>query len=57
MTRHVVLTKPDDILLVGNVGDVDPNTLQALIDGFDAIGINCVVFAGDIEIDAMVEAS
>lgn len=56
--RHVVLVKPGDTLLLGNVGEVDPETLERIGAAFGGeLGIHVVVFSADIDMDAVAGGS
>ena len=48
--RHVVLAKPGDVLLIGNVGQIDQELLQAASGMFNELQIKVFWFAADIEI-------
>ncbi|MFE5771434.1 hypothetical protein ACFQ7O_24075 [Streptomyces sp. NPDC056485] len=53
-TRHVVLVKPGDVLLLGNVGEVSPEQAQALSQVLaKEMGIRVVVFTEDIDLAAV----
>jgi hypothetical protein len=53
-TRHVVLVKPGDLLLLGNVGDISPEQAHALSQVLaKEMGIRVVVFAQDIDLAAV----
>lgn len=53
-TRHVVLVKPGDVLLLGNVGEVSPEQAQALSQVLaKEMGIRVVVFTADIDLAAV----
>lgn len=52
---RVVLVKPGDLLLVGNVGDLGSQTemevsLRPIVDRFAALNVSVVFFKEDIEL-------
>jgi hypothetical protein len=52
-TRHVVLAKPGDVLLIGNVGVLDEGTrdaCQRLGHELAGLGIKVCIFAEDIQV-------
>lgn len=52
MDTRVLLIKPGDVLLIGNVGDVDLEEASASVEALqDAIGVRIFIFTEDIEID------
>lgn len=52
MDTRVLLIKPGDVLLIGNVGDLDPEGApEAAAAIQDAIGVRIVIFTEDIDID------
>lgn len=53
MDTRVLLIKPGDVLLIGNVGGfVDPNEVSAAVNALqDAVGVRIFVFSEDIDID------
>lgn len=52
MDTRVLLIKPGDVLLIGNVGDVDPEgASEAAAAIRDAIGVRVFMFTEDIDID------
>jgi hypothetical protein len=52
--RHVVLVKPGDLLVFGNVGEVDVESVEALNAHLhERLGIEVVLFAGDIDMAAV----
>lgn len=53
--RHVVLVKPGDLLVFGNVGDeVDAESVEALNAHLhERLGIEVVLFAADIDMAAV----
>lgn len=52
MDTRVLLIKPGDVLLIGKVGDVDPEgASEAAAAIQDAIGVRIVIFTEDIDID------
>lgn len=52
MDTRVLLIKPGDVLLVGNVGDIDPEGASEAAEAFrDAIGVRIFLFTEDIDID------
>lgn len=48
--RHVVLARPGDVLLIGNIGHLPPDQLSVLGEAFRHLGIEVLVFAADIDI-------
>lgn len=47
---RVVLVKPGDLLLIGNVGSVgDPDRARSAVNVFKDMGINVVFFMDDID--------
>jgi hypothetical protein len=56
-TRHVLLVKPGDVLLIGNVGGLsDPASLDGLGVALQEMGIRCFVFADDIDLGKVTDA-
>jgi len=53
--RHVVLAKPGDVLLIGNVGPIDAEMLDALTAFFAEARIRVAIFEEDMELDALTE--
>lgn len=51
--RRVLLVKPGDVLLVGNVGETDPDAVKAASALLECLGITTVLFAGDIDVDTV----
>jgi hypothetical protein len=49
---RVVLIKPGDLLLVGNVGELGwkPEAIGTIVDAFAALEVTAVFFSADIEI-------
>lgn len=61
-SRRVVLLKPGDVLLIGNVGPLDQDAVDALHDGAShlstALGLaQVVLFEGDIDLAATTPSS
>jgi len=54
--RHVVLTKPGDLLLIGNVGRTPREQIQRMSEFFAQLGIRVAFFAGDIDTAVQPEA-
>lgn len=54
---RAVLVKPGDVLLIGNVGETDPDSLRGLNVFWEELGIRVAVFEGDIDIDAVAGGS
>ena len=53
---RVVLIKPGDTLLIGNVGDLEPGVVQVASDALRAMGFDRnILFVGDIEIGRIAE--
>lgn len=54
---RVVLIKPGDILLIGNLGDYfDPDAVRSAISDLgDRIGVKVYAFAADIDIAKIAE--
>lgn len=53
---RVVLVKPGDVLLIGNVGSIgSPENLRGFVDGLHSMGVKAFVFAADIDIDKLPE--
>ncbi|WP_151898279.1 MULTISPECIES: hypothetical protein [unclassified Streptomyces] len=49
-TRHVVLAKPGDLLVFGNIGEVDQESARFLSEYLhERLGIEVVLFTGDID--------
>lgn len=56
--KRVVLVKPGEVLLIGNVGElVEGENLADVDKFFGAIGIQVVLFAEDIDMDAVAGGS
>lgn len=55
--RHVVLVKPGDILLIGNVGLDDDEVHRILPELRDLLGIEVVLFESDIDISVVAGGS
>ena len=56
LTRHVVLAKPGDVLLLGNVGeDFTPETAHILREFFGEAGIQVAIFTEDIDVGGLEE--
>lgn len=52
--RHVVLVKPGDLLVFGNVGYVDEESVEALVPHLhERLGIEVILFAEDIDMAAV----
>lgn len=49
---RVVLVKPGDLLLIGNV-EITAENADMVRDAFREINLHAVVFAGDIELDKL----
>ena len=58
-TRHVVLARPGDVLLIGNVGPINSgdraDRLDLLVADLKRLGISVYVFAADIDVDQLSE--
>jgi hypothetical protein len=50
--RRMILIKPGDTLLIGNLGDLEPETCDMAMHAFRSLGLDRVVlFVQDIDID------
>lgn len=49
--KRVLLVKPGDTVLIGNVGRITPDEAAAAVECFRSLDLDVVVFAGDIDID------
>lgn len=51
--KRVVLVKPGDLLLIGNIGEMPPENIERMHDWFEQSGIRICVFAADISMDLL----
>lgn len=51
--KRVVLVKPGDTLLIGNIPDITPEMAELLSDFFIRQKISVAVFASDIDVDLL----
>lgn len=52
--RHVLLVKPGDILLIGNVGGLDVDDLHRALPALrDLLGVEVVLFESDIDVSVV----
>ncbi|MET7949239.1 hypothetical protein [Micromonospora sp. NPDC005324] len=52
--KRVVLVKPGDVLVIGNVGDHSLVDLQRAVDHLKQLGfVGVLLFAADIQLDAL----
>lgn len=56
--RHVLLVKPGDILLIGNVGGLDVDEIDRVQPALrDLLGIEVVLFESDIDMSMVSSGS
>jgi len=58
--RHIVLTKPGDLLIIGNVGSLrngHDDAFKHVREFFNDLGIRVAVFTEDIDIERLPEGN
>lgn len=51
--RRVVLVKPDDILIIANVGEFTQTEMDIIARAFSPLGIHGIMFSHDITVEGM----
>lgn len=51
---RVLLVKPGDVLMIGNVGEVShPSQVEPIIECLAGLGITAMVFSADIDVETV----